>query len=203
MMRVWLMSRIGRIGRIGLMVVGTSFGANAPAIEPMTEGLEAEAQMIVEGARGVGTGGDAGGYYGGSVLPKLVGVLPELTAQRRDRDVFGVSQRGDLLGGVADAAAGAVVVEDEKPTLATALQYLPVAGLDPGNREFFVGARSIFEGDTLVLNHAGEQFTARVVGVRNRQITMEDVESGLRASIRIDLVPPGEDEHPAISPMGR
>lgn len=147
-------------------------------------------------------------YVAEHVMPTLVEVLPSLTTQQRDRDVFGFAQRGDALAGVADAAEGAAAAdateaEPEKPTLATALQYLPVVGIDPENREFFVGSRSIFEGDVLVLNHGGEQFNAVVLGVRSRQITMEDVDSGLRASIRIDLVPPDEWDHPAITRMGK
>lgn len=131
-------------------------------------------------------------------LNLLLEILPQLEAQHRSIDVFGLPNNGDMADRLVEestqqkADAAAMVEEDEGPTLAMALQRLQISGIDPDNREFFIGARSVFEGDRITLNFAGRQFVARIKTILPRSIVMEEEGTGTLATIRINVIPRGE-----------
>lgn len=110
-----------------------------------------------------------------------------LDGQTRRRDPFGMAAN---LVEQEDAAAEATTqVQPQVSPFVSALQRIQVDGIDPSEREFFVGPRNIYEGDTLTFSHDGRRFKALVTKVSPYRIVMTDSATGETAVIRLNIIP--------------
>jgi hypothetical protein len=103
----------------------------------------------------------------------------KLLSHRRTADPFGITIRGPLRAPapVADqptvtpvqanpvSQVAAVAAEVNGPTLEKAVQELAVGAVNLASHQILVGSRSIREGDLLVLDSGGHQFTVWVQSV--------------------------------------
>lgn len=103
----------------------------------------------------------------------------KLLSHRRTADPFGITIRGPLKAPapvaeqttVAPVQANpvsqvaAVAAEVNGPTLEKAVQELAVGAVNLASHQILVGSRSIREGDLLVLDSGGQQFTVWVQSV--------------------------------------
>lgn len=124
--------------------------------------------------------------------------LARLSTTTRTRDPFGIGMTEDIevkaLAKELPNELKAVAV----PTLDDALRSLRISGVDAEKRQAFVGARPLYEGETLTVRHKGASFSARILQVTARSIIWEDVKTGVRSIVRLSLIP---NINPAQAPQ--
>ena len=129
------------------------------------------------------------------ILLQVQQMVPRLQGGMREQDPFGLPN--------SDAKVVKNLVP-QKPAISQfviALQNLPIDGVNPERREFYVGARNIYEGDQISMNYKGQRFQAKVLHVKAGQVFMQDEFSGEKAVIELDIIPNEEDQALGISSM--
>jgi hypothetical protein len=104
----------------------------------------------------------------------------KLLAHHRTADPFGITVRGGLKDPLpiaeqpaaapvpsvqSDVASQVVAPAVNVPTLEKAIEELTIGAVNPGNHQILVGSRSIREGDLVVLESSGHQFSVWVQSV--------------------------------------
>jgi hypothetical protein len=104
----------------------------------------------------------------------------KLLAHHRTADPFGITVRGGLKDPLpvaeqpaaapvpsvqSDVASQVVAPAVNGPTLEKAIEELSVGAVNPGSHQILVGSRSIREGDLVVLESGGHQFSVWVQSV--------------------------------------
>jgi hypothetical protein len=101
----------------------------------------------------------------------------KLLAHHRTADPFGITMRGGLKDPVpvaeqpaaapvqANVASQIVPLPVNVPTLDKAIEELTIGAVSLGSHQILVGSRSIREGDLLVLDSGGHQFSVWVQSV--------------------------------------
>lgn len=127
----------------------------------------------------------------------------------RARDPFGFSTKATIgpveqQAGV-DSTAGKstsqhAAIPQQEITAGMAVDTLPVVGVSAQRREFFVGARTVRQGDTVTLSYAGRTFLLKVISVESSEIVFEESD-GRKAVKALAIVPP--TSHPLLQPLTR
>jgi hypothetical protein len=110
-----------------------------------------------------------------------------MVAHRRTVDPFGIAIRGKFKGlppvapierhptPPTNAPAQAVKAVIPKLTLESAIQQLPVGGVNIANHEALIEFRSVHEGDLMVLELSGQQFVVWVESIDRRGVQFCDI----------------------------
>jgi hypothetical protein len=136
----------------------------------------------------------------------------KLLAHHRSTDPFAVPIRGKFRGlppalvqkpVTAGVSAPAAAPTPPPPTLAMAVQQLPVGAVNPNGREMLVGPRLVREGDLLVLELSGHRFVAWVESIDERGAQFCDLEFKQRTLRPLRTRPKGlesdaVEQHPDI-----
>jgi hypothetical protein len=102
----------------------------------------------------------------------------KLLTYHRANDPFAVPVRGKFRGlppVIAAAKPATSVVQPLGPTLAMAIQALPVGAVDPNSREMLVGRHLVREGDLLVIELSGQRFVVWVQSIDQRGVQICDL----------------------------
>ncbi|MBV8276200.1 MAG: hypothetical protein JO170_13210 [Verrucomicrobia bacterium] len=104
----------------------------------------------------------------------------KLLTYHRAKDPFAVPVRGKFRGlppviAQKPATPGAAVPSVGPPTLAMAVEALPVGAVDPHNREMLVGRHLVREGDLLVIELSGYRFVVWVQSIDQRGVQICDL----------------------------
>jgi len=107
----------------------------------------------------------------------------KLLVHHRKDDPFSVPMRGKFRGlppvverpvtSVAESAAAAAA---PAPTLAQAVQQLPVGAVDPQGREMLIGSHLVHEGDLLMMELSGHRFVVWVQTIDQRGALFSDLD---------------------------
>ncbi len=105
----------------------------------------------------------------------------KLLTYHRANDPFAVPVRGKFRGlppviAQKPATPGAAVPFVAPPTLAMAVEALPVGAVDPNNREMLVGRHLVREGDLLVIELSGYRFVVWVQSIDQRGVQICDLD---------------------------
>lgn len=131
--------------------------------------------------------GAQGGTTASKIAEELNNTSIRLSGAVRKQDPFGLPVSANDM---AVAAAEVPKAPDpQRPTLLDAVSDLKVDGVNGGLGEFMVGPRTVRVGDVLTLSHKGVRFDARVVEVRPFAVQWEDVATGIKATIKLSIIP--------------
>jgi len=119
--------------------------------------------------------GTAGWLPQSNILPSAAdidGKAQKLGARQRNQGPFGL--RMFPVEEVATPTVGAVSRAADRITLNQAIKTLRVNGINLEKKEFLLGSRNVFQGDSLEMAFQGEVFLAEVVEVGATQIVFRD-----------------------------
>lgn len=133
--------------------------------------------------------GSAGWLPKSPLLPsakEVENTAQKLGARLRNVDSFGLQMfpREEE----ASPTENGILRPAEKITLNQALQTLKVTGINLDKREFLLGARNVFQGDSLELFFKNEVFVAEVVEVTASQILFRDRQRQETGVLALSLV---------------
>jgi hypothetical protein len=120
-----------------------------------------------------------------------------LTASNRLLDPFGIAPNQNINEArfapddqnPSNDAGSMVAPVQQDITSAVALANLPIDGIDPFNREFFVGPHNIYQGDVMTVGFMGRTWKFLVQEVRSTAIFFEEMETGQAHRVDISIIP--------------
>ena len=135
------------------------------------------------------------------IAAKSDAISERMVARNRTRDAFGLTPLSLLSdpseensgGGnkPASPAGGGIAPASSAPVVAfcSALANLEIDGIDPQNKEFYVGSRNVYEGNKITIKCRGVRFQATVVSIRQNEVVFKDLSTGECATVRLKIIP--------------
>jgi len=159
--------RVAQLGLALMLCLSTSGTAQSPVVSK-------KAQPPVRTELFVGNGSAAWLPQSASIpsAREIDNRAQKLGARQRNLEPFG--SRMFPVDEQAVAVSPNVARAADRVTLNQALQTLQITGINLEQREFLIGARNVYVGDSLELSFKGEVFLAEVVEVGPVQVVFKD-----------------------------